>query len=166
MNEIKDLTIKQIAKLVKVEDVASSLEYHYPHLKLPKGFAKSMLKRFTTAPWKKPKDLKERLEVYGSNTNWGDEIDCFYGIHTIILDTMESWGKPKSWSLSFRPWNELINMKVYDGTFEHYALDDIIAHFIYEITWYGPEKTMRKTGKRLLNSVKKIKKDHEKGKGI
>ncbi len=163
MKEVKDITIKEIAKLVKLKNLEEALKFYYPHVKVPRCYGKSMLKRFTTTPTRKPKKADERLEVYAHTTDWGLKdggVDEQYGIHTIELDTIE-YGKPKSWSMSFRPWNELINLKPTSENFERYRLTDILAHFIYEITWYGPEARMIKQGKKLFASVKKIEKEHK-----
>lgn len=169
MKEIKDITIGEVAKLVDWADVKKSLQYHYPHLAKVDNY-QDCLKRIVSAKKKKPKKSNERIEIYANSASWGgkSDIESSYSIHTIELgtDMGDEWGEktgqPKCWSMSFRPWDDLINLKVYDGTFEHYTLTDIVAHFIYEITWYGNEKQMKKQGKKLLGRVKEAKKDLKK----
>lgn len=162
MKEIKDLNAKQLAKLVKWEDVRLSMCFFYPS---GTGWKKynTVFKRILTAPTKKQKDPIERLQIYAANSEWkkGD-VDSYLSIHSILLGTKEYGDKPKSFSLSFRDWNELINLRFSDDTFEYYRLQDILAVFIYELTWYGNEKDSKKTGETMYKRLKEAIDDHKK----
>ena len=62
------------------------------------------------------------------------------------------------YSLSFRDWSELLNLRISKVTDEHYTDAVIIANFIWEITWHGDEKESKRMGKSLLSSLpEKIK---------
>jgi len=57
-------------------------------------------------------------------------------------------------SLSFRPWREISNLVVSKGTLDHYKIADILCHYIYEITFYGPEENMEKKKKEFIEAIK------------
>ena len=170
MKQVKDKTLRDLALMCKWKDVLRSLRYHYNFHKHWDKY-EPVFTRCQTAKKRRQSKPTERLEVYGVNTVWdykGDEDrDGYYGIHILEEGSFdyEYEGKkyPKVWSMSFVAWDKLINMLVANSTLENYKLEDIAAHFIYEITWYGNEKNMKKVGKRLLGRVKDAKKQIKNG---
>lgn len=157
---IKNLSPRELAPYLKWKQIEEALTYHYPGFKWHKYLR--ILLRIHNAPKKHVKE-NERLEVYSFNTfmEKEKELESGYGIHIIETDKME-FGKPKSWSMSFVNWDTLINTRFTDSNFEHYSAAELMAHFIWELTWYGDEEKSRKTGKRLLKLVKEVKKDIKK----
>ena len=169
---ITKLAIKDIAPIVKWKDVKKAIKYHYPHDK--NDYEKLFVRLQTKIPKVRIKK-GEFLEVYGgidiksewwANPKWGgqkylDDIkngdECeYYGIH------MKKEGDDTNWSISFIKWDYLASMPIHPETLKAYTFVDIIAHFIWEITFYGPEKQMEKHGKELLKRVSKIKKEAKK----
>ena len=49
-------------------------------------------------------------------------------------------------------------------TLKNYLVADILAHFIWEITWYGMEKEMEKEKKEIFKRVDEITKEVKKKK--
>ena len=164
MKLIKDKTLRDLALMCKWKDVLRSLRFHYPHMKYLDRY-EPVFVRCQTAKKRKQSKPNDRLEVYAANTVWNykgeDDRDSYYGIHILEEGSFdyeyEGMKYPKVWSMSFVPWNKLINMLVANSTIEHYRIEDIVAHFIYEITWYGDEKNMKKVGRNLLRRTKKIR---------
>jgi hypothetical protein len=66
-----------------------------------------------------------------------------------------------TYSLSFVGWNKLMRTGVSPETIKSYTKEEILAHFLWEITFYGSETDMRKaagTVKKRAKSVSKGKK--------
>jgi len=140
------MTIQQIIKDVKWKEVERSLSYFYPDMNTKKY--KKVFTYLCSVKKRKQKDVDEELKI---NTCGGEDnvkIDnIYYHTHT------------NKYSLSFRRWAEVSNLNISKDTLDHYKREEIIAHFIYEITWYGMEDRMIKVGKELSASVKKAKKE-------
>lgn len=179
---IKNVTMRDIVKLVNVKDAQNAFRYFYGNLDDTEYWAKKNVpvafKRILNAPKKKQKNPVERIEIYagsyledawdkkGKVINGKKELNSTYGIHTIELGTVEynidGREYPKTWSLSFRGWDELSNVLIGESTLEHYTLVDMLAHFIWEITWHGMEDEMKKKGDELMKNVKESMKDIKK----
>lgn len=149
IKEINNLTIGEVSALVEWKEVKKSLKYHYPSLKHVDNY-QHCLKRIRSAPKKITKE--EEFCIEASNTKWDGIEPIDYSYHTYIKKINDD----TRWSMSFQPWNKLINLKVSNNTFEYYTLVDIIAHFIWEITWFGNEKNSVSRGKQLMKKVNKI----------
>jgi hypothetical protein len=111
-----------------------------------------------TYPEVKQKNPKERIEI-------------IVGGDRAFLPPMDKDGEGRdemyscstnAYSLSFRKWIEVSNILISEETLKHYTAEEMLAHFIWEITWYGPEERMLEKGKEMLESVKKLKKDVKK----
>ena len=165
--KITKLSIKDIAPLLKWKDVKRAIKFHYPEDK--NNYDKLFARLQTKIPKVRTK-LGEFLQVYGgidiksewwANPKWGGQKylgdikngnECgYYGIH------MKKEGDDTNWAISFLKWDYLANMPIHPDTLLHYTFEDIIAHFIWEITFYGSEKQMKKHGKELMRRVKNIK---------
>ena len=171
MSKIK-LTIIDAVKLVKWKDVKRSIKYHYVGDK--NDYEKLFYK---LGKMKKVKVKKgESLEVQGGidlDSEWGRKYgekhledmitgveQEYYGIHINKVNSKDSY------SLSFVKWNYLASLPILPDTVNHYNLVDIIAHFIWEITFYGTEKDAKKVAdtvfSRAKDAVKQKKKEKKK----
>lgn len=154
--DLESITPIDIAEHVKWTEVKNSLLYYYPNFKWGK-FYESVFNHLKK--YKKAKGFEGgKLEVLvGGFLNFEmyleeDSIHWrFYSIH-IKKDKL---GDFPSYSMSFVPWIKLANTPFEKETLRRYTYEECMAHFIYEITWYGPEKKMMKEGKEILGTAKK-----------
>lgn len=168
-----DLFIREIIKLVKWKDVKRAIKFHYP---TDKNDYEGLFYDLAKMPKVKVKN-NEYLNIQGGfdiKSEWfkkygkkyledlakGDE-KTYYKIDMKIIPPLQN--NHIYYSISFIPWKKLVNMKINPDTLLNFTLEDIIAHFIWEITYYGNEKQMNKCAKKLLKQVKRItKSNHEK----
>ncbi len=101
--------------------------------------AKIIFERIKTAPVKKHKDTTEFIEI----KKIIDSDIIWYAIAT------------NKYSLSFRNWDDIANIPISEFTFKEYPAHKILAHLIYEISWYGMEDSMIIKKKQILNASKK-----------
>ena len=164
-----NLTIRDIVKLVKWKEVKRALKFHYPFVK---SDYESLFVHLLKMPKTKVKP-NEYLNVFGGfdiKTEWFEkhgkeyledlakgEEKTYYDIDMKIIPAPNQKDRHDCYGISFIPWKRLANTKINPDTLYHYTLEDIIAHFIWEITFYGNEKQMNKKGKELLKRVKEIK---------
>ncbi len=169
MNKTIKLTIRELIPLTTFKNVSRALKYHYPvdHNNYEKLFYRlGKMQKFKVKP-------DEFLEIYGGIPPYYLEDNNLDKFIKDIKDEMNDTGyginilKPKDklihWSMSFVPWKKLANMPISHDTLCHYSFEDIIAHFIWEITFYGNEKQMNKQKniifERMREAKKQIKKD-------
>lgn len=159
-----DISPREIASQIEWKDVYSALKYHYPQYNW-KNHEKAFY-RIKDAPKKRPVP-GEKLEVYAFNTFYipDKDLDSRYGIHIIEPNNIDPiTNRPKEWGMSFRNWDRMINTKFVDYCFLRYTLVDLMAHFIYELTWYGNEKSTVAAGKGILSLARRAIKQIEKKK--
>lgn len=158
------LTIRDIVKYAKWGDVKRAVRYHYPR---DKGNYKELflsLSNYKEAKAKPGDTLLVSGGLYCANKRKLDKFDLefldrlktgdeslYYSIH------IKKKGEKYTYSCSFVPWLEMANMPIDKETLRLFTFADIIAHFIWEITFYGDEKEMNKKGKMLLKAVEEIK---------
>lgn len=148
MYEPKNITIRDILPLVKWEDVKRAIKYFYPE---DKNDYSELFEDLKTLKKRKHKDPKEFLEIFCAG-GLGDTLkewaeDKFYSIHTNL------------YGLSFRKYSELVNIPIEEETLRRFKLEDIVAHFIWEITFYGSPKQAEEIVKTLKKRIKQVKKD-------
>lgn len=138
---IKKITIITLAKSSDWIRVKKALRYHYPK---QKGNYEPVYNKLLKLREEKQKCPGEELEIACNKDIFGDLDDSFYSVHT------------NRYSLSFRKWREVSSIPISEDTLNHYKIEEILAHFIWEITFYGDEEQMIKKGKELLGIHKKI----------
>lgn len=146
------VTMRDLAQVANTKRLREALQYYYGRKwsqLLP------VLKRLREAPKRKVDGTETiHIEVGG----FPDERftkplkDRWESYH---IDTRKT-GSDERWSLSFRAWNTLSNLPISQETLDHYTLEEMLAHFIYEITWYGTEADMQKARKELFGRAKEI----------
>jgi hypothetical protein len=140
------MNIIDLANLVKWKKVKRAIKYFYP---TDKNDYEALFYEIQKYPKLTLKDKNERIVLHStfnsimeSDKELADNI--FYSIAT------------NKYSLSFRFWKEVANIPIEKETLQRYVLEDILAHFIWEITYYGTENQMQKKSKSLMKSVKEI----------
>lgn len=155
------LTMKDLASLTSWKKVKEAIKYYYPE---DKSDYEDVFQRICMAPKVRVKKgesirvkggmyldwewFKEHGKKFLEDVKTGEE-EIYYGIDI----TKE--GDDTPWSMSFQKWDYLINLPISVDTLTHYTPKDILAHFIWEITYYGNEKQMEKTGKEVWGSARK-----------
>lgn len=144
----KKVTVRDLCQVVPWEDVEKSLHYFY---EADKGKYKSTFLKIKKMARKTVKG--EELELNCSGSWWFDEN---------LKDAMEAQTydiSTNKYSLSFQPWDRVANIPISERTITSYMFADIISHFLWEITFYGGEAGMKKTGDALKKTVKDVKKE-------
>ena len=168
MNKDTKITIIDLLSVVSNKEVLRALKYHYPKTKgdpthTIEGFRKMKKKKTVDGEW---------LNVYacGEPSNFDYEKagikhglkemheDNYYGIDIVKEGDTQKYG------MSFMSWKVAGNLPINTDTLSHYTYADIIAHFLWEITWYGNEAETRKTGKKILARTKSAMKKYKSGK--
>lgn len=145
-----------IAKLVKWDDVKRSIKYYYP---TDKNNYEELFIKLGTLRKRKHKDEEEELEIACASYQ-----HPFFKNHTLqelYEETYYSIATNK-YGLSFRKYQELVNIPISIDALNHYKLEEIMAHFIWEITFYGNEEQAKERADYLKKAVKEIKKDAKK----
>jgi len=165
-----NLTIRELIKneYVNWKNVKRALKYHYPG---DKSNYENLFYKIGKMKKSKVKDdeylditvgmditceyfeTDDNLKKHLNDLKVGDEIE-YYGIGLYTPNDK----KYKHYSVSFIPWSKMVNLKISDSTLKHYTFLDIVAHFLWEITFYGDEKKMKKTASNIQSAVKDIKK--------
>ena len=154
--------MRDLAQVANVEEFNKAMKYYYPKQRRDWYMAMEgvLTRDLKSIAKKKQKDPKEQIEI------------CVAGERELLpLATKENeWeGRDESYncgtnkySLSFRPWKDTANIRVSEESLRCYKIEELLAHYIWEITWYGPEEKMMEHGKELMKRAKEIKKDIKK----
>lgn len=149
------MNIIDISQIIKWREVKRALKYHY------KGDKNNYEPVFLGIQQYKPRKLPDKceLEIYSINDPWDGKLplECYYYIR--LFNPEDAEGIP--YSLSFQPWKLLASYPIKKETLHHYTYPDIIAHFIWEITFFGNEKQMRVKGRSMFKLTNKAIKEIE-----
>lgn len=152
----RQLTVLDILYFVEWKDVKRAIKYYYPD---DKNDYQPVFESLKTRKTKKITDFKLVIETFGMfYYDLCDVNDCGYGI------SFRKKGEKYRTSVSFAPWGDVINTPIDSETLEHHTPVDIVAHVLWEITFYGNEKDMEKARKEIFSSAKKAIKDINKRK--
>ena len=142
-------TILELLPFVKWKTIKRAIKYYYPD---DKNDYEGLFGQLKTFKKRKPKNKDERIEICSHNDAFyfkdEDMWSEWYSIHT------------NQYSFSFREWRELVNIPISKETIKHYAFTDILAFFIWEITFYGTEKNSLNIGNEMHKRVNEIKNEH------
>ena len=144
------MNIINIIKLVEWKDIKKSLMYHYNYGCRNKnllGYEKvfNIVKKYKKSKPEYPDEVIKISACYEEETN------SWYDIYT------------NKYSLSFRSWKKLANIPISKETLDHYIYEDIIAHFLWEITYNGfTEEKMKKEREEVFGRIKDSKNDKNK----
>lgn len=154
------ITIRDLAKHLDWKDVKRAIKYHYPN---DRNDYEPVFKFLQTVTKYRGKKLEKNDELilrafyYKSAELLKHKPTAKYIVEESYYDIAT-----KKYSLSFRPWRVVASIPIDRKTLEAYTPVDIIAHLIWEITFYGNEEEMTATAKELDKTVEKIKKNPEK----
>lgn len=142
---IKRDTVREMIKDLKWSDVKRAIKYFYPK---DKNNYEPVFYFLQKVRKNKQKYEGEEIELEAHYDIFGEQGDAYYSIAT------------NQYSMSLRKWSELASIKISEATLSHYVPKDIVAHFIWEITFYGNQNDIVKLKKEMDETVKKIHKEH------
>lgn len=134
-------TIIDLVKTTSWRDIQKALKYHYPKDK--NNYEPVFNYLFKTKKGK----IKEKEEL---------QIRCLKKDELNDDDYYSTNGT--KYSLSLRKWREVASLPIEEETYRNNKDAEIVAHFIWEITFYGNEKDIEKLKKELNLAAKEIKK--------
>jgi hypothetical protein len=159
----KYYTLRELANLVVWKDVKRAVRYFYPsdHSNYEKLF-------YRIQKWPKAKvPAGEFLMIQGGlmdpNSEWfkkygekyiadikaGDD-NAYYSVNMKKVDEEIVYG------VSFTKWKTLVNWPIWPDTLTHYNPQEIVAHVLWEMTFYGGEAETQAQAKNLQRMVKEI----------
>lgn len=94
----------------------------------------------------------------------GEKIQLTFFRSSLFEDEAYYDIRTNKYSLSLRDWKEISSIPVSLETLAHYSNADILAHFLWEITFYGHQKDIKKKRAEINESVKEFKKTYVPGK--
>jgi hypothetical protein len=159
----KKLAVRDIVNYVKWRDVKRAIRYYYPtdHNNYEKLFYKiAKMPRFKTEPGEtlvvggglavKTEWFEKYGQKYLDDLKTGDE-SMYYSVN------LKKVGEPYTYSMSFIKWKKFVNYPIDLDTLENFNFVDIIAHVLWEMTFYGSETETQKHAKKLHKMVDEIK---------
>jgi len=146
------LRVTDIVKQVEWKDVKKALRYFYPTDKNDYEQLFYKIQRFRS----RDVDPDDHLIVNIGGTDKG--VDPFNGN---ITNGFYSTYTTK-YSCSFRNPRELANLRISDETLSHYRFEEIIAHFLWEVTFFGDEARTKREGNKLKKIGQKIRDEYDK----
>lgn len=156
------VNIKLISKYVKWKDIQRAINYHYPDDTNNYKDLFDSLKNYESVITPANETLIISGGVAVDSKIWKEEKnDYFKDIKDEMLDTgygihIKKEGEDLTYSCSFIPWKIMVNMPINEDTLGHYSFEDIIAHFIWEITYYGDEDNMSEVQDEIMGRVGEI----------
>jgi hypothetical protein len=160
----KYYTLNDLANLVTWDQVDRAIKYfyptdhnHYKHLfwrirkwpkaRVPKG---EYLIIQGGLPDPNSEFFKKYGEKYLADMKAGDD-GPYYGVN------LKKVNDEMTWAVSFTPWKIFVNWPIWPDTLTHYNPEEIVAHVIWEMTFYGGEAEMMHHAKAIKKAVKEIK---------
>lgn len=155
MNKEK-ITIRDMILHLEWKHVKRAIKYFYP---TDRNNYEPVFEQLKTIPKRKYKDPKEFIEV---NCIWDLVPENFKEKYNETYYRIAT----NKYSMSFRRWKDLVNIPISEETLKHYTPVDIVAHFIWETTFYGNEKDTAKVEKKVFGAYKEAMKHKERQKSI
>lgn len=145
----KQKILKELARKCKWKDVQKAILYWYPDQKRQIEAYKPVFEKIKKATFKKTKKTEYITIVL---TRYED--DEWYHAATNL------------YSLSFRDWKEIANLKIGKQTLSSMRTVDIVAHLLWEITYLGFTKKERKVSRdevfgKLKNIYEKLQNENQ-----
>lgn len=164
----KEIRVIDVAGVVPWKLVKKAMEFLHPtHGKRGEKVYMNLLKQIAAYPRTRTPKKKEYLKVHAGGGRWVIDRPDFHKDQTneemleddYISVSIIKEGDPQHWGLSFNPWKKLSNLIVEEETLNRYPLAMIMAEFMWEITWYGPEEKALKIGRDVIKRARQIKND-------
>lgn len=140
---LKDLILK-----IDFKDAFDAIVTNYPDTESTPGCKDSLRKDYE----KVYEDLKKKKTSLNDKVIFFKKEDADESISVYIVD------KGKEWATDFMPFNKYVNMKLSDQVLGQYSEEDIVAHCLFDMTFYGfSEKKVKSKRDELNNRIKKLK---------
>jgi hypothetical protein len=162
-----------MAQLIPFKDVARALRYHYPNPKIRPDTMKryeEIMKEISKYKEDSEKDKEWTLLISLSrpysfyskrDKKWivydepGEE---YYRTHGL-----KKGEKNMTYAIEFTRWEETSNWKIAKNVLKHYKPAEILAHFLWEMTFCGYKQSkVKKFSDDLYSRIDKVKKDPKK----
>lgn len=143
-----------MVKQTNWEHVWHSLETEYPSLSKGESVYRNLFNALIAMV---PVDSSLSIIV-----EWVDDgEDSFH--HVSALDASESdTAESERYSIGLTEWEEWLGMRVTQSTIDAYSASQIVAHCLWEMTWYGADlEAIRSARQQIRESLNEI----AKGKG-
>ena len=150
-------TMRDLAQFADWSMIKKAYRYYYNVSDKKAESFQVVFMQIMTYPKRKHKDPDERIEIIVggmrderkpySQENEENGRDEFYATST------------NKYSLSFRKWAEVSNIIIDTETLKRYTAEELLAHFLYELTWYGSEQEMEEKAQDLVSSCEEFKRD-------
>lgn len=144
------MNIIELTKLTDWKTVKKAIKYHYPNDKNDYEQVFNKIKKFKL----KEVEKDEFLEIEVVSDSIIDKTPYKNQYYDVCL---RKKSENQLYSISFVKWSEASNYCISEETLKNNKIEEIIAHFIWEITFYGNEEQMKKTQKELLKQTKEAK---------
>lgn len=147
-NKLQGMTPREVARLVAWKEVKRAIRYHYPGLK------KGGIELCETA-YNRLKKMRRSKQI-----NEGEVIEVKFIPISEWTEYPAYACNTNQYSLSFRTWAEVGNIPFSDSSVDSYMPEELLTHFIWEITWYGAESDVKKYYNELARRVKEVHESH------
>lgn len=134
-------TVKALIQHVDFKDVYRSLRYHYADVPAEsKDDYKHVYQAIKESPELDMPGMELVITTGGRFIGEDNSVGCQ------SEEDLEGWYDVSStndsdpgvsYAVDFMPWDQVANMIVSKDTLEHYPVTDIIAHILWEVTFYG-----------------------------
>jgi hypothetical protein len=151
------MTPRELAQKTNWKDVRRAFHYWYPHMKNI-DVLEGVLERVKQTKKRAVKGWKLEIRFISDwvSDGKGGIKESWEGGYVDMNRSKE--GDDTHWSCSFEKWNILINTEIAEINF---PIPDVIAHFLYELTWHGNEEETERKGKEMKKMFKDAKKQIE-----
>lgn len=125
-------TLKDFIMNVSFEQVAEVLKRKYPKDWKGAGNGEGFEMVFNNLKEMEPvsRDDGMKIEIKHIVQNFEGEIEEFDSVGGVDDDG-------KRWALDFIPWAEWLGMGIHENTLQNYSHEEIVAHALWEMTFYG-----------------------------
>ena len=160
-----------MAQIIPFKDVAHALKYHYPY-----PINKNTINRY--------KEIMKEMSKYKEDPEKDKEWTLLISLqrpYSFYSKKEKKWttldepgeeyystdGKKKGekypWAIEFTRWEETANWKIDKNTLKNYKPSEILAHFLWEMTYCGfKQSKVKKFTDDLYSRIDKVKKDPKK----
>ena len=165
------MTIIELTQKIKFREVGRALKYYYPNPKIGKETMnryKEIMKEVSEYKIKEDKNwyfdisVAKPFKFYDkSKKEWVSFID--YGEEYHNVSGINKKEKEKIYyAVEFKPWQVVANYKINPLLFNYYTSAEIIAHFLWEMTFCGYEQeTVQEEVKELNRRIKKVEEKYK-----
>jgi hypothetical protein len=164
------MTIIDLINKSKFKDVSRALRYYYPHPKISANTMQRYHEIFDEiGKYKINENNKWELiiKLNGEEKHWNKEKREWYwfteiGEEYYSTDAINIKEKQK-YAIEFTAWQSTANYKISSNTLKNYKPSEIVAHYLWKITFIGyHQEPIQNKLKELNNTVKRIKEGKEK----